>query len=67
MKFPEHTKAKSKQRKQIYLIIATITLIMVIIIGSFTTKLVKNGLNLRGMLMTSIGQEEQDIENLEPL
>ena len=40
---------------------------MVIIIGSFTTKLVKNGLNLRGMLMTSIGQEEQDIENLEPL
>ena len=67
MKFPEHTKAKSKQRKQIYLIIATITLLMVIIIGSFTTKLVKNGLNLRGMLMTSIGQEEQDIENLEPL
>lgn len=67
MKFPEHTKAKSKQRKQIYLIIAIITLLMVIIIGSFTTKLVKNGLNLRGMLMTSIGQEEQDIENLEPL
>lgn len=67
MKFPEHTKAKTKQRKQIYLIIAIITLIMVIIIGSFTTKFVKNGLNLRGMLMTSIGQEEQDIENLEPL
>lgn len=67
MKFPEHTKAKSKQRKQIYLIIAIITLLMVIIIGSFTTKLVNNGLNLRGMLMTSIGQEEQDIENLEPL
>ena len=67
MKFPEHTKAKSKQRKQIYLIIAIITLLLVIIIGSFATKLVKNGLNLRGMLMTSIGQEEQDIENLEPL
>ena len=67
MKFPEHTKAKTRQRKQIYVIITAITLLMIMIVGLFCGRLVKNGLTLRGMLMTSIGQQEEDIQNLEPL
>ena len=67
MKFPEHTKAKTRQRKQIYVIITAITLLMIMIVGLFWGRLVKNGLTLRGMLMTSIGQQEEDIQNLEPL
>lgn len=67
MKFPEHTKAKTTQRKQIYVIITAITILMIMIAGLFCGRLVKNGLTLRGMLMTSIGQEEEDIQNLEPL
>lgn len=67
MKFPEHTKAKTRQRKQIYVIITAIALLMIMIVGLFCGRLVKNGLTLRGMLMTSIGQQEEDIQNLEPL
>ena len=67
MKFPEHTKAKTRQRKQIYVIITAITLLMIMIVGLFCGRLAKNGLTLRGMLMTSIGQQEEDIQNLEPL
>lgn len=34
--------------------------------GVLGVKIAKNGLSLKGMLMTSIGQDEKDIQNLDP-
>ena len=66
MKHAEPNKQITKQRKQIYIIIAVITIILLIITGVLGVKIAKNGLSLKGMLMTSIGQDEKDIQNLEP-
>ena len=66
MKHAEPKKQITKQRKQIYIIIAVITIILLIITGVLGVKIAKNGLSLKGMLMTSIGQDEKDIQNLEP-
>ena len=68
MKYAEHQKKKriSKQRKQIYIIITIITLLLLISTAVLASKIAQNGLSLKGMLMTSIGQNETDIQNLEP-
>lgn len=66
MKHAKPKKQITKQRKQIYIIIAVITIILLTITGVLGIKIAKNGLSLKGMLMTSIGQDEKDIQNLEP-
>lgn len=69
MKHAQRRKKKiiTKQRKQIYIIITIITIILLTATGVLGVKIAKNGLSLKGMLMTSIGQDEKDIENLDPL
>ena len=69
MKRAQRQKKKiiTKQRKQIYIIITIITIILLTATGVLGVKIAKNGLSLKGMLMTSIGQDEKDIENLDPL
>lgn len=69
MKHAQRQKKKiiTKQRKQIYIIITIITIILLTATGVLGVKIAKNGLSLKGMLMTSIGQDEKDIENLDPL
>ena len=62
MKHAEPKKQITKQRKQIYIIIAVITIILLIITGVLGVKIAKNGLSLKGMLMTSIGQDEKEIQ-----
>lgn len=68
MKHAQRQKKKiiTKQRKQIYIIIAIITIILLAATGVLGVKIAKNGLSLKGMLMTSIGQDEKDIQNLDP-
>ncbi len=68
MKHAQRQKKKNitTQRKQIYIIITIITIILLIATGVLGVKIAKNGLSLKGMLMTSIGQDETDIQNLEP-
>lgn len=68
MKRAQRQKKKiiTKQRKQIYIIIAIITIILLAVTGVLGVKIAKNGLSLKGMLMTSIGQDEKDIQNLDP-
>lgn len=68
MKRAQRQKKKiiTKQRKQIYIIIAIITTILLAVTGVLGVKIAKNGLSLKGMLMTSIGQDEKDIQNLDP-
>ena len=68
MKHAQRQKKKiiTKQRKQIYIIIAIITIILLTATGVLGVKIAKNGLSLKGMLMTSIGQDEKDIQNLDP-
>lgn len=68
MKHAQRQKKKNitTQRKQIYIIIAIITIILLTATGVLGVKIAKNGLSLKGMLMTSIGQDEKDIQNLDP-
>ena len=68
MKHAQRQKKKviTKQRRQIHIIIAIITIILLTATGVLGVKIAKNGLSLKGMLMTSIGQDEKDIQNLEP-
>lgn len=68
MKHAQHQKKKNitTQRKQIYIIITIITIILLTATGVLGVKIAKNGLSLKGMLMTSIGQDEKDIQNLDP-
>ena len=68
MKHAQRQKKKNitTQRKQIYMIITIITIILLIATGVLGVKIAKNGLSLKGMLMTSIGQDEKDIQNLDP-
>ncbi len=68
MKHAQRQKKKiiTKQRKQIYIIIAIITIILLAATGVLGVKIAQNGLSLKGMLMTSIGQDEKDIQNLDP-
>mgnify|MGYP002563279428 CR=1 FL=1 len=68
MKHAQRRKKKNitTQRKQIYIIITIITIILLAATGVLGVKIAKNGLSLKGMLMTSIGQDEKDIENLDP-
>lgn len=66
MKHAEPKKKVTKQRKQIYIITSIITIILLAITSIVGVKIAKNGLSLKGMLMTSIGQDEKDIQNLEP-
>ncbi len=68
MKHSKRQKKKviTEQRKKIYIIITIITILLSILTIVFGVKIAKNGLSLKGMLMTSIGQNEEDIENLEP-
>lgn len=68
MKRAQRQKKKiiTKQRKQIYIIITIITIILLTATGVLGVKIAKNGLSLKGMLMTSIGQDEKDIQNLNP-
>lgn len=68
MKHAQRQKKKNitTQRKQIYIIIAIITIILLTATGVLGVKNAKNGLSLKGMLMTSIGQDEKDIQNLDP-
>ncbi|MEI3431082.1 MAG: LCP family protein [Clostridia bacterium] len=68
MKHAQRQKKKNitTQRKQIYIIIAIITIILLTATGVLGVKIAKNGLSLKGMLMTSIGQDEKDIQNLNP-
>lgn len=69
MKHAQRQKKKiiTKQRKQIYIIITIIAIILLTATGVLGARIAKNGLSLKGMLMTSIGQDEKDIQNLEPL
>lgn len=69
MKHAQRRKKKNitTQRKQIYIIITIITIILLAATGVLGVKIAKNGLSLKGMLMTSIGQDEKDIQNLDPL
>lgn len=64
MKHAQRQKKKNitTQRKQIYIIIAIITIILLTATGVLGV----NGLSLKGMLMTIIGQDEKDIQNLDP-
>ena len=68
MKHAQRQKKKNitTQRKQIYIIITIITIILLTATGVLGVKIAKNGLTLKGMLMTSIGQDETDIQNLDP-
>ena len=68
MKHSKRQKKKviTEQRKKIYIIITIITILLSILTIVFGVKIAKNGLSLKGMLMTSIGQNEEDIEKLEP-
>lgn len=68
MKHAQRQKKKNitTQRKQIYIIITIITIILLTATGVLGVKIAKNGLSLKGMLMTSIGQDETDIQNLDP-
>ena len=68
MKHSKRQKKKviTEQRKKIYKIITIITILLAIFTIVVGVKIAKNGLSLKGMLMTSIGQNEEDIENLEP-
>lgn len=68
MKHAQRQKKKNitTQRKQIYIIIAIITIILLTATGVLGVKIAKNGLSFKGMLMTSIGQDEKDIQNLDP-
>ena len=68
MKHAQRQKKKviTKQRRQIHIIIVIITIILLTATGVLGVKIAKNGLSLKGMLMTSIGQDEKDIQNLEP-
>lgn len=68
MKHAQRQKKKNitTQRKQIYIIIAIITIILLTATGVLGVKIAKNGLSLKGLLMTSIGQDEKDIQNLDP-
>lgn len=68
MKHAQRQKKKNitTQRKQIYIIIAIITIILLTATGVLGVKIAKNGLSLKGMLMTIIGQDEKDIQNLDP-
>lgn len=66
MKHAQRQKNITTQRKQIYIIIAIITIILLTATGVLGVKIAKNGLSLKGMLMTSIGQDEKDIQNLDP-
>lgn len=68
MKHAQRQKKKNitTQRKQIYIIIAIITIILLTATGVLGVKIAKNGLSKKGMLMTSIGQDEKDIQNLDP-
>lgn len=68
MKHAQRQKKKNitTQRKQIYIIIAIITIILLTATGVLGVKIAKNGLSSKGMLMTSIGQDEKDIQNLDP-
>jgi LCP family protein required for cell wall assembly len=68
MKHAQRQKKKNitTQRKQIYIIITIITIILLTATGVLGVKIAKNGLSLKGMLMTSIGQDEKDIQNLDP-
>lgn len=68
MKHAQRQKKKNitTQRKQIYIIIAIITIILLTATGVLGVKIAKNGLSLKGVLMTSIGQDEKDIQNLDP-
>ncbi len=66
MKHAEPKKKVTKQRKQIYIITSIIAIILLAITSIVGVKIAKNGLSLKGMLMTSIGQDEKDIQNLEP-
>lgn len=68
MKHAQRQKKKNitTQRKQIYIIIAIITIILLTATGVLGVKIAKNGLSVKGMLMTSIGQDEKDIQNLDP-
>lgn len=68
MKHAQRQKKKNitTQRKQIYIIIAIITIILLTATGVLGVKIAKNGLSLKGVLMRSIGQDEKDIQNLDP-
>lgn len=68
MKHAQRQKKKNitTQRKQIYIIIAIITIILLTATGVLGVKIAKNGLSSKGVLMTSIGQDEKDIQNLDP-
>lgn len=68
MKHAQRQKKKNitTQRKQIYIIIAIITIILLTATGVLGVKIAKNGLSVKGMLMTIIGQDEKDIQNLDP-
>ena len=68
MRYIEHQKKKkiTTQRKKIYIIVTIITLLLVISTAVLGAKIAKNGLSLKGLLMTGIGQDEADIENLDP-
>lgn len=68
MKHAQRQKKKNitTQRKQIYIIIAIITIILLTATGVLGVKIAKNGLSLKGILMKSIGQDEKDIQNLDP-
>ena len=68
MRYVEHHKKNkiTTQRKKIYIIITLITLLLVLSTAVLGVRLAKNGLSLKGLLMTGIGQDEADIENLDP-
>lgn len=59
-------KVITPQRKKIYIIITIITLLLVLSTAVLGVKIAQNGLSLKGMLMTGIGQDEEDIQNLDP-
>ena len=69
MKHAQRQKKKviTPQRKKIYIIIAIITIIISMAATAVLgVKIAQNGLSLKGMLMTGIGQDEEDIQNLDP-
>lgn len=68
MKHSKRQKKKviTEQRKKIYIIITIIAILLTFCTVVLGVKIAKNGLSLKGMLMTSIGQNEEDIENLDP-
>lgn len=60
-------KKMSKQRKTGLIIAGVLVLILVIIASIFVIRMNKNGWNTKGILMTTLGQNQEDIENLEPI